>query len=334
MTKHISCCKNKRVSKTCEGSSICNEDEVTLNQNRYLWGNVSSCDIELLINDIYNKVVYWKKNVFKVPSGASGKRYIREVTRLISSWTSDSPLKQIPIKANMIMPSLLLQKPNKNSKAKDHAAALERRLKFWNEGNLDELYHEANTIQQNLKFVLTKETVANLSKRFGKLMENGNINSALKLVTNNMTGGILPLNDEITNKLTEKHPDPVRPKEEALLQGPIEKIHPIAFEEIDASLICRVSIKTKGGAGPSGMDADGWRRILVSKTFGECTEDLQKAIANMTRKICSSNCNDDGSLDAFLACRLVPLDKNPGVRPIGIGEVLRRDESSFTSRRF
>ena len=30
---------------------------------------------------------------------------------------------------------------------------------------------------------------------------------------------------------------------------------------------------------------------------------------------------DPKGLFAFVACRLIPLNKNPGVRPIGIGEV-------------
>ena len=29
-------------------------------------------------------------------------------------------------------------------------------------------------------------------------------------------------------------------------------------------------------------------------------------------------------LEAYTSCRLIPLDKNPGIRPIGVGEVLRR----------
>ena len=35
-------------------------------------------------------------------------------------------------------------------------------------------------------------------------------------------------------------------------------------------------------------------------------------------------CGNDGSLEAFLACKLITIDKNPGVTPTGIGEVIRR----------
>ena len=80
---------------------------------------------------------------------------------------------------------------------------------------------------------------------------------------------------------------------------------------------------TKGGSGPSGMDAGGWRKILSSRVYGVTGRDLRRALANVIKKICVDNISDN-SLEALMASRLVSLDKRPGLRPIGVGEVLRR----------
>ena len=47
------------------------------------------------------------------------------------------------------------------------------------------------------------------------------------------------------------------------------------------------------------------------------------ALAAVGRRICSSLVSTE-SIGAFVACRLIPLNKCPGVRPIGVGEVPRR----------
>ena len=57
--------------------------------------------------------------------------------------------------------------------------------------------------------------------------------------------------------------------------------------------------------------------------YGESARDLRRSFAAVIKKICSEDIADN-SLESFLACRLVPLNKNPGLRPIGVGEVLRR----------
>ena len=94
-------------------------------------------------------------------------------------------------------------------------------------------------------------------------------------------------------------------------------------------MVKRAALKTKGGSGPSGLDADGWRKILASNNYGTVNTDLRKAFAEVIKTICTKKIeinteNNTTSLEAFLACRLIPLDKNPGLRPIGVGEVLRR----------
>ena len=51
--------------------------------------------------------------------------------------------------------------------------------------------------------------------------------------------------------------------------------------------------------------------------------ELCDAVAELARKLCVSEVQPT-YLRAFVAERLIPLDKKPGVRPIGVGEILRR----------
>ena len=129
------------------------------------------------------------------PTGAAAKKYITD-KKLMNGWTNNSPLKDIAFKAIHIMPSLLLQKPSKTSKAKDHLKALERRIDLWSNGNIDELLFEGETIQSRLHHINIPKSIGELSKKFTLLMEKGNVNGALKLLTSNISNGILPLYDK------------------------------------------------------------------------------------------------------------------------------------------
>ena len=50
--------------------------------------------------------------------------------------------------------------------------------------------------------------------------------------------------------------------------------------------------------------------------------ELCESVALLARKLCTRHINPS-FLKAFTASRLVPLNKNPGVRPVGIGEGIR-----------
>ena len=99
-------------------------------------------------------------------------------------------------------------------------------------------------------------------------------------------------------------------------------IYPVKFDVINVEMIRKAAMKTQGGSGPSGLDADGWKRILLSKNFGELSSDLFQTLAKVTKKLCSEELST--SLEGFLACRFIPLNKNPDLRPIGVAKVLRR----------
>ena len=76
-----------------------------------------------------------------------------------------------------------------------------------------------------------------------------------------------------------------------------------------------------GAAGPSGLDAREWRRLCTS--YKGASRDLCASLAIVARRICSSFV-DPTLIQPLLACRLIALDKHPGVRPIGVGDAAHR----------
>ena len=102
------------------------------------------------------------------------------------------------------------------------------------------------------------------------------------------------------------------------MDGESEPVKPITFDGLDAGGIRHAALHNHGAAGPSRLDAYVWRRLCSS--FKSASNSLCIALAVVGRRIATTGVNPEG-LGAFVACHLLPLDKCPGVRPIGVGEV-------------
>ena len=173
----------------------------------------------------------------------------------MSEWLHDSPLKDIAFKAIMVMPSL---KPSQKSKSKDHLRVLERRLELWESGEVMELLKESETIQKNMKATNKTTSINAISKKFTREMRKGTVDNAMKLLTNNMKNGVLPLNKKTLEQLKQKHPQRRDADPEIMLPQKPEEFHPIKLDSIDAENVRKVALKTRVGAGPSGLHADDW----------------------------------------------------------------------------
>ena len=64
-----------------------------------------------------------------------------------------------------------------------------------------------------------------------------------------------------------------------------------------------------------------WCRLCTA--FQKSSDNLCNAVASVARRLCTSYI-EPSDLSAYTAYCLIALDKNPGVRPIGVGEVLCR----------
>jgi hypothetical protein len=206
---------------------------------------------------------------------------------------------------------------------------------MWRERCHDELLQEAERCDKQLRRCKPPSQKNTTEKEhtirvFTRLMLQGKLREAVRWVTERDRGSVLDPNDFIesgsTSKtvlqvLQEKHPAPQEPNEVIALGIGSESIPLLVDVDITASHVERASRRIHGGAGPGGCDSSQWQDFLLR--YGAHSERLRDNVAGLARRL-SNTIVEWEDVRALMANRLIALNKCPGVRPIGIGETLRR----------
>ena len=287
----------------------------------------------------YDEIVHWRKKFFMIPCNAVGKAFVNKLATQLQSFVDSGGKDPVALYNFMVLPTLLLQKPTRDSCGyKEATEHLRRRLDLWDEQDLPSLLDEGRCLQKHAlkrrpggQFLGEKDRV----REFGLSMASGQVHRALHTLTEETNGtsssGVLQMEERITlldgrsvlveDLLSEKHPPSQSASEDILADGDPAQVNTIRFEALTPKLMERIALRCTGSAGPSGLDADTWRRLCT--TFKGASTNMCRSLANMARLI-STEVVDSVVIEPFIACRLIALDKQPGVRPIGVCEVARR----------
>ena len=161
-------------------------------------------------------------------------------------------------------------------------------MKLWVDGDLDRLLQEGRTIQQRMRRTLqTPRSEEKLAHSFAKLMMEGKVRAALRLISKHEGGPPLALDEKVETNgkiqtvrdvLKLKHPKgaPISPSAIVSVPSPVEP-HPVIFDHITGPLVRSIALRTEGAAGPSGIDAQGWRCLCSS--FQQASSELCEALA-------------------------------------------------------
>ena len=159
-------------------------------------------EIENAVNDL----VHWKRNLFDLPKEAPGKAFIYELTKQIKEWCSKSPNRDICLKVLMVMSSLMLQRTSNKCKMSEIKSHVERRLNHWKNKDVEGLLNETRTIQKRLSQQQKPQSTEEKAKIFAKLVLEGKVNAAVRLLNDDTSSGVLPLSPDVIKTLRQKEP--------------------------------------------------------------------------------------------------------------------------------
>ena len=260
---------------------------------------------------------------YDVPTGRVGRLFVAAAADELKGvvqrkWNSERFI---------VFQAVLLQRSPDVKRARDIRRRVETRLRLWREGRFNMLVQDtvrtSRTMISSIRRGMSDETIA---KTFTSMVLKGKIRAAVRFATLRGEGGVLKATDvdsktgkPVLEVLQSKHPPAVIPPVEELED--YEVVPDMLELDITADTVTEVAAKLSGAGGPGGVDAIALQQWLLK--YGVQNHSLREAVAEFTRWM-ANDTPPWAAIRALMANRLMALDKCPGVRPVGIGEIWRR----------
>jgi hypothetical protein len=207
---------------------------------------------------------------------------------------------------------------------------LTQRMNMWEAGDISSLVDDTlGLFRGQIRDSRSKVDLEAATRACDAKLRSGRLREAVNNYTRDCAqGGVLQPNDidaktncPVIDVLKDKHP---RLRDPDIASSAFEDYSktptPVPLQ-ISADDVETVSRKMSGSAGPSGADAATLKHWLLR--FGNVSTALRTVLAKLAEWMANDS-PSAAAIRALLMCRLVALDKQPGVRPLGIGEIIRR----------
>jgi hypothetical protein len=264
---------------------------------------------------------------YQAPPGKIGRRFLATLTHEFRGvrerlWNSERPL---------VFVATVLQTTPGVRRAKDIRLRLAQRMDLWNQGHYKALVDDTEGEVLSRQPSSRPPDDGAQARAFNARVLSGRLRSAVRTLTGRSGGGVRQPDDlcskagrPVWQVLADKHPALRDPEAVGAADGAFEPYAdlphavPVCVTQDDVEAI---SSRLSGAAGPGGTDAVELSNWLLR--FGTESEALRVEMAAWTNWLANTH-PPWAAYRAMMANRLVALDKEPGTRPVGIGEVYRR----------
>ncbi|CAB0015791.1 unnamed protein product [Nesidiocoris tenuis] len=271
--------------------------------------------------DRWKKAMRLQGRQYALPQGSVGRHFVRILANEIQAVANDHNSSE----RIFVFCATVLQRDKGVSGGTDIRRIIQKRIDMWNEEHFDEMLTEAEKCDRRLSKKRKPDDSDHEIRIFTRLVMQGKLKDATRWITKRSNGGVLTPETILDNGMTVfetlkmKHPPQFSPEPDIFLDN--EPLPHMPNVDITSNHIESVARRIRGSAGPSGTDAEQWRNMLLR--YGSHSQQLREAVASLARRM-ANGIVDWNQIRAILARRGVALDKCPGVRPIGVGEMLQR----------